>query len=1019
MRQAASEGVLEAVVEQLRSRRRLPVSTYRLQFNGGFTFDAARSVVHYLHSLGVTDCYSSPYLQARPGSPHGYDVCDHGALNADLGSREQYEAFVAELKKHGMGQLLDVVANHMSSWETSNAKWLDVLENGPSSPYAAFFDIDWHPLRSDTRLEDRVLLPILGDAYGTVLENQELILDYEEGAFFVDYYQHRLPVDPKSYLGILQPCAADLEGQMEPEDEGLLELRSVLTALTHLPDRSESSPESVMERQREKEVIKRRLRTLCDGSEPVRQAIEHALEVFRGVRGDAASFDRLDELLEQQPYRLAHWQVAAEEINYRRFFDVNDLVALRQEDPAVFEETHRLVLELLREGKVTGLRIDHPDGLWDPVGYFARLQESYLRELSWGRMPEGEESSGNRWAALKECLASRLERERGDGSGSLLTKPLYIVAEKILSSGEALPGDWPIHGTTGYEFASAVNGIFVDGGSSKLFDLLYRRFTGRDTDIRQLVNSSKKMVMRVSLASEMNMLGYQLKRIAARYRKYRDFTLNSLTFALREVVACLPVYRTYIGDGGLGVDPRDRTYVEGATEEAKRRNASTAPALFDFVRDILLLRWPEGIGEEDRTELLNFVRKFQQTTGPVMAKATEDTAFYVHNRLLSLNEVGGDPGQFGTPVSFFHQQNAERQKRWPLSLLATSTHDTKRSEDVRARIDVLSELPQEWKVAVTHWSRLNRKRRAKLLGQEVPSRNEEYYLYQTLLGAWPLEPIADADYRAFVERMEAHMVKAIKEAKVNTSWVNPNVAYEEAMQGFVRSALDRVHANPFLKDFRQLQERVAYYGMFNSLSQTLLKIASPGVPDFYQGTELWDLSLVDPDNRRPVDYELRAKMLEGLRERISSPEQDPLELAKELLDSKADGRVKMFVSHLGLSYRREHPDVFREGAYLPLQTTGQRGEHLVAFALRNGPRMVVVVVPRLVARLTRGQMIPPVGAELWEGGHVRLPASESGKSYRNVFTREVVEVVPLEGGGVGLPAASVLAAFPVALLERV
>lgn len=1019
MRQDAGKGLVDAVMERLRSHRRLPVSTYRLQFNLDFTFDDARSLVPYLHSLGVTDCYSSPYLRARPGSPHGYDICDHGVLNPDLGGSEEYEAFVAELKKHGMGQILDVVPNHMSGCETSNAKWMDVLENGPSSPYAAFFDIDWHPLRSDTHLENRVLLPILGDAYGTVLENQELALAYEDGAFFVGYYEHRLPVDPKSYVGILQLCEAGLVERTDLEDEHLLELQSIITALAHLPDRTEDSPERVMERQREKEVIKRRLRELHDDSEPVREAIAWALDAYRGVPGDASSFDRLDELLEQQPYRLAHWQVAAEEINYRRFFDVNDLVALRQEDPQVFEESHRLVMELLREGKVTGLRIDHPDGLWDPAVYFARLQEGYLRELSMALLAEAGEPTEDRWPAMREALAGRLGREIGDGGNSSPPKPLYIVAEKILSNGEDLPRQWAVHGTTGYEFANAVNGIFVDGSSSEAFDLLYRRFTGRDTDQRQLVYSCKKMIMLVSLASEINMLGYQLKRIAGRYRKYRDFTLNSLTLALREVVACLPVYRTYIGDEVRGVDARDRAYIEEAVEEARKRNASTAPAVFDFVRDTLLLRWPEGIGEEEQTELLDFVRKFQQTTGPVMAKAVEDTAFYVHNRLLSINEVGGDPGQFGTEVSEFHRQNAERRRWWPYSLLATSTHDTKRSEDVRARIDVLSELPREWKAAVTHWSRLNRKRKATLQGREVPCRNEEYYLYQTLLGAWPLEPMEEAGYRIFVERIQAHMVKAIKEARVNTSWVSPNLAYEEAMRDFVHSILDRVHANPFLKDFRRLQEKVAHYGVFNSLSQTLLKIASPGVPDLYQGTELWDFSLVDPDNRRPVDYELRERMLYGLRDRIASLGQDRLELARELLDSKEDGRIKMYVVHLGLSYRREHPDVFLEGDYLPLQTAGRQGEHLVAFARGKGSRMVVAVVPRLVARLTRGQLIPPVGAELWGDGGVRLPAGEAGTSYRNVFTGEVVEVAPLEGGGAGLPASSVLAAFPVALLERV
>ncbi len=1016
-RQAASQGVVDAMVERLRTHRRLPASTYRLQFNRAFTFADARTVLPYLQELGITDCYSSPCLQARPGSPHGYDICDHGALNPDLGSRDEFEAFAKEVKSQDMGLILDVVPNHMSAWETSNAKWMDVLENGPSSPYAAFFDIDWHPLRSDTHLEDRVLLPILGDAYGAVLESQELVLRYEEGAFFIYYYDHKLPLDPRSYLDILQPCAEELVEQLDPDDEQLHELQSILTALTHLPERSETDPEKVQERQREKEVVKRRLRGLDDSSGSVREAIGRAVRLFAGSRGQPASFDRLDALLERQPYRLAHWQVAAEEINYRRFFDINDLVALRQEDPRVFEETHRLVLDLAREGKVTGLRIDHPDGLWDPKGYFERLQGSYLFELGKSYLSEGEDPSEARWPALKELLSPRPEKEASEKSKALLARPMYIVAEKILSDGEALPQDWPVYGTTGYDFANAVNGLFVDGTAARAFDLIYRRFTGKDVDFRQLVYASKKTVMLVSLASEINMLGYQLKRIAARNRRYRDFTLNSLTFALREVIACLPVYRTYI-DGDRSVDARDWAYVEGAIREAKRRNPSVPPAVFGYLGDILLLRWPDNVGEDDRTELLDFVRKFQQTTGPVMAKALEDTAFYLYNRLLSLNEVGGNPGQFGASLSSFHQQNGNRQKQWPHALLGTSTHDAKRSEDVRARIDVLSEMPQEWRAALTRWTRLNHKRKGRLQGQPVPDANEEYYLYQTLLGAWPLEPVSAADYRSFVDRMQAHMLKAVKEAKVNTSWVSPDAAYEEAVREFTRAILDKTHANPFLKDFRSLQERVAYFGTFNSLSQTLLKIASPGVPDFYQGSELWDFSLVDPDNRRPVDYERRAEMLGRLKEEISRTDGGLGGLSSRLLEGWQDGGVKMFVIHLALSYRRRHPELFSEGAYLPLEGFGPRRDHLCAFARRKGPRMAVVVAPRLVVGLAKGQQLSPTGVEVWQDSYVRVPASEAGKAYRNLFTGETLQVAPLEGVGFGLPMASVLATFPVALLER-
>ncbi len=1011
----ASQGILDTLVERLRSSRRLPVSSYRLQFNGSFTFADGLDTLSYLHDLGTTDCYSSPCLQARPGSSHGYDICDHGSLNPDLGGYEEFEHFSEELKRLGMGLILDVVPNHMSTWETSNAKWMDVLENGPSSAWAAYFDIDWHPLRSDTHLEDRVLLPILGDVYGIVLENQELVLRYEEGAFFISYYDHRLPLDPRSYLAVLQPAADLLQERLDSDDEQLHEMQSILTAIGHLPERFETEVDRVQERQREKEVIKRRLRKLYDSSEVARDVIDATVRLFIGSRGQAASFDRLDALLEQQPYRLAHWQVAAEEINYRRFFDINDLVALRQEDSRVFEETHRLVLDLVRDGKVTGLRIDHPDGLWDPEAYFGRLQSSYLWELG-KRHLEGDYDLEAGALTLGELLSARVEKEASRQCAQLLAKPLYIIVEKILGKEEDLPRHWQVHGTTGYDFVNAVNGLFVDSTAAKSFDQIYRRFVGRDVDFREMVNASKKTVTMQSLASETNMLGYQLKRIAARNRRYRDFTLNSLTFALREVIACLPVYRTYI-DGDRPVDARDWSYVEGAVRDARRRNPGTAPAVFDYIGDILLMRWPENLSEEERSELLDFVRKFQQTTGPVMAKALEDTSFYMYNRLISLNEVGGDPGRFGTSISAFHQQNADRQRQWPYAFLSSSTHDTKRSEDVRARIDVLSEMPQDWRSALARWSRLNHRKRARLQGQLVPDPNEEYYLYQTLLGAWPIEPISGSDYRSFVERMQAHMLKAVKEAKVNTSWMSPDAAYEEAVQGFVRAILDRSHANPFLKDFRAFQEKVAYFGMLNSLSQTLLKIASPGVPDFYQGTELWDFSLVDPDNRRPVDYGLRAGMLRGLRTRISETG-GVGPVAQTLLDNWQDGAVKLFVTHIGLTYRRRFPELFTEGAYLPLDGCGAESEHLCAFARRKGPRMVVAVAPILVVGLTKGRPRCTTGSEVWRDSCVRLPGSEAGKSYRNLFTGETIRVEAIPGVGPGMPVASVLSTFPVGLLER-
>jgi glycogen debranching enzyme GlgX/malto-oligosyltrehalose synthase len=1023
MNQLASETILDNVLEQIRTTRRLPTSTYRIQFNSSFTFQDARRIVSYLHALGITDCYSSPYLRARPGSTHGYDICDHRVLNPELGTEQDYEAFVEELKKHEMGQILDVVPNHMSILETANPKWANVLENGPASPYARFFDIDWHPLHAGASLDDTVLIPVLGKSYGETLEDQELQLRYDNGAFFVGYYDHSYPVTPKSYTQILEIPAEELRRRFGDENQDVAELQSIITAISHLPDRTEKDPEKIAERQREKEVIKRRVKALYDRVEPVQEAVNQTVSLFNGRKGDPRSFDRLHALLDQQAFRLAHWRVAAEEINYRRFFDVNELAAIRTEDPDVFEETHQLIFRLLRENKVMGLRVDHPDGLLDPGGYFAELQKSYLLGLCRQQLPDGQENNPDRVRALEEMIDTRFEMEKADRPDALVLRPLYVVVEKILTGGERLPTDWSVYGTTGYDFLNTANGIMVNSASARAFDILYRGFSGRDTGYRELVNANKKMIMLASLSSEINMLAHQLKRIASRHRRTRDFTLNSLTFALREVIAALPVYRTYIatdrGSDEHEVDSRDRSYVEVAVREAKRRNPRTSAEIFGFIGDILLSRWSDEEYEEDRAALLEFVHRFQQNSGPVMAKGVEDTAFYTYNRLISLNEVGGNPGQFGLTVSTFHQQSAERQKQWPYSLLATSTHDTKRSEDVRARLDVLSELPQEWRSAVNRWSRTNRPKRAKAEGQFVPDGNDEYYLYQTLLGAWPFGDLDDEQYQGFVRRMQEHALKAAREAKVNTSWVNMNQAYEEGLTRFVAELLERTRTNRFLEEFLPLARKVAFFGMFNSLSQTLLKIASPGVPDFYQGTEVWDLRLVDPDNRHPVDYGIRIAILEQISKRIAESGKQLAAFARELVDSAPDGRIKMYLIHRALTYRRQHHDLFADGAYVPLQGTGEGEEHLCAFARRKGHRAVVAVVPRLVAELTHGEEVAPLGEKVWGDGRLILPGTEPSQQYRNVFTSETLSPEPLAEGGQTLPLSELFASFPVALLERV
>jgi (1->4)-alpha-D-glucan 1-alpha-D-glucosylmutase len=986
----------DALLQHCLARRRVPSATYRLQFNRTFTFRDASNLVPYLHALGVSDCYASPVLQARTGSSHGYDICDHSRLNPDLGSEADFDAFAAALRAHGMGLILDAVPNHMGIGDPGNVWWMDVLENGPSSPYAAFFDIDWNPVNPD--LENKVLLPLLEDQYGRVLEAGKIRLALAEGAFALWYYQTQLPVAPCTYPAILQRPLAALAAVVGEGHEHLRELRSVLTALRYLPPRTALAPDKVTERHREKEVVKRRLAALCAASHEVRAALDDAVRTFNGTVGEPRSFDLLHGLIEQQAYRLAYWRVAGEEINYRRFFDINELAAIRMELPDVFRATHHVLFQLLAEGKATGLRIDHPDGLRDPAGYFRQLQEHYCDAV---REQAGDTLRG-RWAAERRVSAVR-------------PLPLYVVAEKILSAGEALPPDWAVDGTTGYDFLNAVNGLFVDADGREVFDRIYHQFTGASADYHQLVSSAKKMTMLVSMASEINALAHQLDRIAERNRRCRDYTLNSLTFALRELIACLPVYRTYI-TGPEDVAAQDRRVVEAAAEEAKRRNPRTAEAVFDFVRDAVLLTGLPDFPEADRPRLVEWALKFQQLTGPIMAKSVEDTVFYTYNRLVSLNEVGGAPEQYGVSVAAFHRHNAERLERWPHALLTTSTHDTKRSEDVRARLNVLSELARDWQAALARWGRLNSSKKAVVEDQPAPDRNDEYLLYQTLLGAWPPQPLDTEGLAAFRGRIAEYMLKATKEAKVHTSWVNPNEEYDAAVGQFVGRLLSGTDADPFFQELLALQQRVAFFGYFNSLAQILLKLTCPGVPDLYQGTELWDLSLVDPDNRRPIAYRQRREVLAELQRRIAAVGHDLAPLTDDLLANVSDGQIKAYVIYQTLRLRRAQEALFARGAYLPLEATGFQRDHVCAFARWLDDEVAIVVVPRLVVRLADGADRPPLGPEVWGKTQLLLSGQLAGRRYHNIFTGEDLTPDSYEGTP-GPPVAAVLGRFPVALLR--
>jgi (1->4)-alpha-D-glucan 1-alpha-D-glucosylmutase len=1024
------EAVAAAVADQ-----RLPLASYRLQLHHGFTFEDARGLVPYLAELGVTEVYSSPILVAAPGSSHGYDVVDHTRLNPELGTQAQFDALSAALRERSLGLILDIVPNHMGIG-SMNPLWWDLLENGPSARSSRFFDVEFHPLKEE--LANKVLVPMLGDPFGAVLERGELQLIFENGAFEVAYFDKRFPVNPRTYPQILGLRLDELEAKLRAANgsapaagarEDLDELKSVLTALEHLPQRHEREPERQEERGREKEVVKRRLAQLYERSPALRGFIEENVRIFNGVKGVPRSFDPMDRLLAAQAYRLAWWRVSSEEINYRRFFDINSLAAIRVEDPVVFEEVHRIPLQLVSEGKVTGLRIDHPDGLQLPSTYFRLLQDARTLQLARAafeqsrRQHDGAEPPS--WEEMEPAVRAELAREFDSrGTSSPFFRPLYLVAEKILGRNEQLPLSWAVCGTTGYDFLNALNGIFVARDNEAALTRIYSRFIGREIDFDDLVYGKKKLILYTALAAEMNLLARQLNRISEHNRWTRDFTLYALRAALIEIVACFPVYRTYVDERGQ-VDDRDRRYIELAVAKARRRNPVENAAIYDFIKRILLQRFEEHVAEEERQPQLTFALKLQQMLGPVMAKGVEDTAFYGYNRLVSLNEVGGEPRIFGTPIETFHDQNIARARSFPRSLLATATHDTKRGEDVRTRIDVLSELPREWRSALFSFSRRTTSLRRDVEGRRAPDENELMIFWQTLLGAWPL-PAAGGDPLALPapeimtqlrERMQAYLFKAIKEAKVNTSWIEDNSAWEQAVSGFVGEVLSLPRRHRLWNAFLPFARRVAQVGLHNSLAQLVLKLASPGVPDLYQGNELWDLSLVDPDNRRPVDFGLRAGYLGELRARLSrDPPGGQMLLARELLSAWEDGRIKLLLTHLGLVARRQHSALFGDGAYLPLSPAGDRAENLCAFARAHGGERAVAIVPRLCAGLIdddprSGRLSPGRFA----GTVVPVPGLHPGDKLRDVLAGEERTLCGHEQGG-ALAVEELFSTLPVALL---
>jgi len=949
----------------------IPRATYRLQLNRDFTFTRATAIVPYLAALGISHCYISPCLKARPGSMHGYDIVDHNSFNPEIGTAEEFDGFVEALHQHDMELIMDIVPNHMGVMGSDNAWWLDVLENGEASIYASFFDIDWQPLKEE--LHGKVLVPVLHDHYGAVLESGELklVFDSARGEFSIHYREHRFPVNPRQYPRILLRCTDSLAGKLGEQHADLLEFQSLITAFGHLPGRQETSSDLIAERNRDKEIHKHRLAELCARCPEIEECIIPSVEWINGNPADPASFENLHELIKAQAFRLANWRVAADDINYRRFFDINDLAGIRMESETVFEATHRLVLRLMAEGKVDGLRLDHPDGLYDPAQYFERLKRS---------------------------IALATKSENGTN---------YVVIEKILIGAERLPAGWAVCGTTGYDFANLVNGLFVEPAAVVRFERIYRNFTNEQIYFEDLAYRCRKLIMRVALASELNLLANQLTRIALSKRRTCDFTLNSLRDALTEVVASFPVYRTYVSPSG--VSEEDARYIRLAIASSKWRSPAADTSIFDFISDVLLTRITDGQDSAYRSAVTTFAMKFQQFTSPVMAKGLEDTAFYRYNRLVSLNDVGSDLHRFGTTTSEFHAANQERLRCWPHTMLATSTHDSKRSEDVRARLNVLSEISALWGIRVREWRRFNRNHKRLVNHKPAPSPNDEYLLYQTLVGAWPLLSIDKNDrngWKTFSERIEDYMVKAIREAKQNTSWINRNAEYETAVLSFVRALLNPDPKNRFLNDFLPFQRWVARIGIWNSLSQTLFKLTCPGVPDIYQGNELWDFSLVDPDNRRPVDYIRRQQVFESICGWTDFPDVSSM---ASLLETPEDSRVKLYLTWKTLCLRRQQPGLFQEGEYLPLAVAGTKANHIVAFARKSGGTALLVIAPRLVAGLLNNTDLPPIGPRIWEDTRVVLPAGDCRTKYRNILTGRVLDSTA------EISVSEALAEFPAAL----
>jgi (1->4)-alpha-D-glucan 1-alpha-D-glucosylmutase len=921
---------------------RIPTATYRIQFHSEFTFNQAQNIINYLADLGISDLYASPIFKARQGSTHGYDVVEPTIINPELGTEAEFEQLIAEIQKHQMGWLQDIVPNHMA-YDSQNLWLMDVLENGKDSEFFDFFDINW--TQPYEEMKGRVLAPLLGDFYGNCLTKGEIKLNYNENGLSISYYDLTLPIKIESYLTFIGRNLGKLASKIGQQHPDFIKVLGILYLVKNIPEESKGQ-----ERYNQIHFVRSLLWETYSQNPLVEEFIQNNLQEFNGEVGNSESFNLLDSLLSDQFYRLSFWKVGAEEINYRRFFTVNELISVKVENLKVFHKTHELIERLVTENKFTGVRIDHIDGLYNPTEYINRLREKL-----------------------------------GD---------VYITVEKILELTEDLPSYWQVQGTSGYEFLNYVNDIFCCSENAKKFTKIYTKFTGLNSAYQNLVYEKKGLILDKNLAGDLDNLAQILKRVSAQTREGSDFTTYGLKQALFEVLALFPVYRTYIESDKI--TEIDRKYVEKTIKAAKKK----APLLehdFNFIQKVLLLQYEDFRSYTQREEWLHFVRRFQQLTGPLMAKGVEDTLLYVYNRLLSLNEVGGNPSYFGIDLDLFHQFNQNKAKNWLHGMNATATHDTKRGEDIRARLNVLSEIPQEWGKQVERWREINQVYKQDKIQDNIPNPNDEYFFYQTLIGAFPFE---ESDLSDFTPRIKDYMLKAIREAKVHTAWLRPDKEYEQAFFSFIDRVLEAKESD-FWQQFKPFQKQIAEYGIYNSLAQVLIKNTAPGVPDLYQGAELWELSLVDPDNRRPVDYQKRMELLQEIQAKSS---QGILQLIKKLLKTKENGKIKLFLIYQLLKARNKHLKIFQNGDYQPIEVTGKYANHIIAFARNYSDKTIIAIAPRFLTTVIKpGQL--PLGIEVWQDTDLSIP----NKNWHNLIDNQKI-------AGENLAVGDILQNFPVALL---